>query len=105
MIFAGLIVIDAKKDLRAPLQPIGNSLLPAMMVESNDRKLTLAISSSATTFGVLDNVKEAMSVNGVALPGATESAVIAVDNTKAYFAVPTARFLAAGPQGASSSRA
>jgi len=63
VIFAGLIIIDASKDRRAPLQPIGNSLLPAMMVESNDRKLTLAISSSATTFGVLDNVKEAMSVS------------------------------------------
>jgi hypothetical protein len=99
VIFAGLIVIDAKKDLRAPLQPIGNSLMPAMMVESNDRKLTLAISSSATTFGVLDNVKEAMSVNGVALPGATESAVIAVDNTKAYFAVPTARIPGGGTAG------
>ena len=91
IISSGLIIIDASKDLRAPVPPIGGTLLlPAMMVESNDRKLTLAISSSGSSFGVMDNVKEAMSVSGVALPGATESAVISVDNTKAYFAVPTA---------------
>jgi hypothetical protein len=38
----------------------------------------------------MDNVKESMTVSNVSLPGITESAVIAVDNTKAYFAVPTA---------------
>jgi len=99
VIFAGLIIIDASKDRRAPVQAIGNSLLPATMFESNDRKLTLAISSSGSSFGVLDNVKEAMSVTNVALPGATESAVIAVDNTKAYFAVPTAPIPGGGTAG------
>ncbi len=99
VIFAGMIIIDASKDRRAPLQPIGNALLPAMMVESNDRKLTLAISSSGSSFGVMDNVKETMTVTGVALPGATESAVIAVDNTKAYFAVPTAPIPGGGTAG------
>ncbi len=101
VIAAGLIIIDASKDRRAPLQAIGGStiFLPGMMVESNDRKLTLAISSSGTSFGVMDNVKEAMSVNNVALPGASESAVIAVDNTKAYFAVPTAPVPGGGTAG------
>jgi hypothetical protein len=100
----GLIIVDAKNDRRAPLQAIGggvanSGLLPAMMVESNDRKFTLAISSSATAFGVFDNVKEAMSANGIALPGTTESAVISVDNTKAYFAVPTAPVPGGGAEG------
>jgi hypothetical protein len=99
LIFAGLIIIDAQKDRRAPVKLIGNTLLPTMMVESDDRKLTLAISSSGNTFGVMDNVKEAMSVTSVALPGATESAVIAVDNTKAYFAVPTAPIPGGGTDG------
>jgi hypothetical protein len=91
IISSGFIIIDASKDLRAPVPPIGGTLLlPTMMVESNDRKLTLAISSSGSSFGVMDNVKESMTVSNVSLPGITESAVIAVDNTKAYFAVPTA---------------
>jgi len=101
---AGLIIIDANKDRRALVPTIGGSggnsgLLPAMMVESNDRKLTLAIGSSGSSFSVMDNVKEAMSVINVALPGASESAVISVDNTKAYFAVPTAPVPGGGTAG------
>jgi hypothetical protein len=100
VIAPGLIIIDASKDRRALVPPVGGvGLLPAMMVESNDRKLTLAISSSGSSFGVMDNVKETMTATGVALPGTTESAVISVDNTKAYFAVPTAPVPGGGSAG------
>jgi hypothetical protein len=62
-----------------------------MMVESNDRKLTLAVSSSFNAIEVMDNVKESMTISGLSLPGATESVVISADNTTAYAAVPTAQ--------------
>src|SRR5215468_3920812 len=99
IVSSGLIIIDAKKDVRAPLPPVGPSLLPAMMFESNDRKLTLALSNNSQSFGVMDNLKEAMTISGLPLPGATESVVISNDNTTAYFAVPTARIPGGGTSG------
>jgi hypothetical protein len=90
IIFAGLILIDAQKDRRAPAQPIGTGFLPGMMVESNDRKITLAVSSTFNSIEVLDNVKESIILNGLTLPGATESVVISADNATAYAAVPNA---------------
>ena len=101
VIFAGLIVIDAHKDRRAPVAPIGGgSFSPGMLVESNDHKFTLAVSSTFDSIEVIDNVKEAASVTNLALPGATESVVISVDNTTAYAAVPTAPVPGGGRPGA-----
>jgi hypothetical protein len=99
VIFGGLIIIDAQKDHRAPVQAIGSGFLPGMLVESNDHKFTLAVSSTFNSIEVLDNVKEATSVNNLALPGATESVVISVDNTTAYAAVPTAPVPGGGTAG------
>lgn len=100
VIFAGLIVIDAHKDRRAPVAPIGGgSFSPGMLVESNDHKFTLAVSSTFDSIEVIDNVKEAASVTNLALPGATESVVISVDNTTAYAAVPTAPVPGGGTAG------
>jgi hypothetical protein len=99
IIFAGLILIDAEKDKRAPAQPIGSSFLPGMLVESNDHKITLAVNSTFNAIEVMDNVKEATTLNDLALPGATESVVISVDNTKAYAAVPSAQVPGGGSAG------
>jgi hypothetical protein len=99
VIFAGMIIIDAEKDHRANAQPVGNNLLPAMMFESNDRKVTLALSSNSTSFGLMDNVKESMTIGSLALPGATESVAISNDNTTAYFAIPTAQVPGGGTSG------
>lgn len=99
IIFAGLILIDAEKDLRAPAQPIGSSFLPGMLVESTDHKITLAVNSTFNAIEVMDNVKEATALNNLALPGATESVVISVDNTTAYAAIPTAQVPGGGSAG------
>jgi hypothetical protein len=99
VIFGGLLLIDAQKDKRAPVQAIGPSFLPGMLLESNDRKITLAVSSTFNTIEVMDNVKEAISLSSLALPGATESLVISPDNTTAYAAVPTAAIFGGGTTG------
>ncbi|HST11686.1 MAG TPA: hypothetical protein VLL05_15025 [Terriglobales bacterium] len=99
VIFGGLILINAEKDLRAPIQPIGPSFKPGMLVESNDHKFTLAVSSTFDAIEVMDNVKEAISLSDLALPGATESVVISPDNTTAYAAVPTAPVAGGGTTG------
>jgi len=99
VIFAGLIVIDAQKDRRAQVQAIGSGFLPGMLVESNDHKFTLAVSSTFNSIEVLDNVKETVSLTDLALPGATESVVISDDNSTAYAAVPTAPVPGGGTAG------
>jgi hypothetical protein len=99
LLSAGLIILDGKKDHRAPLPPIGSGLQPAMLVESNDRKITLAVSSTFNSIEVLDNVKESMLLNNLTLPGPTESVVISPDNTTGYAAVPTAPVPGGGAAG------
>ncbi|MGC2194798.1 MAG: hypothetical protein WA628_08980 [Terriglobales bacterium] len=96
---AGLIIIDAQKDLRAFAAPVGTQgFLPTMMVVSNDRKLTVAVGSTGTSLQVVNNLTEAATgtVN-LPQPGTTESVVISVDNATVYAAVPNA----AVPGGAS----
>jgi hypothetical protein len=96
---AGLVILDATKDLRANVAPVGSGFLPASMVVSNDRKITVALSSTNNSLEVMDNIKEAIASAGtISLPGTTESVVISVDNSTAYVAVPTAPV----PGGASS---
>jgi hypothetical protein len=96
-----VIIIDAKKDLQAARVSsggtgglLGGSFLPAMLIESNNRQTTLAVSSSGTQVQVISNSSEA-ATGTVTLPGITESVVISVDGTTAYAAVPTAQI----PQG------
>jgi hypothetical protein len=97
----GLIIIDALKDLRANIAPIGgSSFLPAMMVVSNDRKLTVAVSSVGASLQVVNNLTEAVTgtVN-LPQPGSTESLVISVDNATAYVAIPQAPVAGGGTTG------
>lgn len=94
---AGLLIIDANKDLRASL--VGSSVQPAQMVLSNDKKLTLAVGNTFTSFEVMDNVQEKVTIPNVPLPGPTDNVVISIDNTKAYAAVPTASVPGGGSAG------
>ena len=100
---AGLIVIDAKDDLRANQAPIGSStsgFQPTTMVVSNDRKITLSLSNTFNSVQVVDNVKQTQSAAGViSLPGTTESMLISPDNATGYAAVPTAPVPGGGSSG------
>jgi hypothetical protein len=94
----GLLIIDALKDL--PARSLGTSLPPTMMVLSNDRKLTLAVSITGTSLQVVNNQTEtATGAVNLPQPGTTESVVIAVDNATAYAAVPQAPVAGGGTTG------
>jgi hypothetical protein len=69
-----------------------------MMEISNDRKITVAISSALTSVQIVDNIKEA-ATGTIPLPGATESVVISPDNATGYAAVPTAPVPGGGSTG------
>lgn len=103
---AGFILIDAQKDLRANIGIIGSGgIQPAKLILSNDRKITVAISSDNRALEILDNLKESvqpfssLTVPDISLPGTTESLVISVDNATAYAAVPNAPVPGGGPTG------
>jgi hypothetical protein len=97
----GYIVIDAQKDLHARTAGIASNIEPTMMVLSNDRKLTLALSNDNRSIEIVNNTTEALSsVGTLNLPGTTESYVISADNTTAYAAVPNASVPGGGSLGA-----
>ena len=98
---AGVIIIDALKDLQAArVAPggLGSAFQPGMMVESDNRQTTLALASDGKSVQVLSNSGEA-AVGTVLMPGVTESAVISVDAATAYVAVPNAAIPAGAPGG------
>ena len=97
----GLIVIDAKQDRQAKLITPGTSLfLTGMMVLSNNRQTTLAVSSLGTSIEVVNNSTEAVT-GSITLPGpgSTESVVISVDGTIGYAAVPASPVPLGAPGG------
>jgi hypothetical protein len=97
----GLIIIDALKDLRANVAPIGGTFQPAMMVLSSDRKLTVAVGSTGTTLEVVNNQTEAATVTvNLPQPGSIESLVISADNATGYAAIPQAPVPGGGSTGA-----
>jgi len=94
---AGILIIDASRDLQAArVSPggIGSSFQPAMMVESNNRQTTVAVSSDGKSLQVINNSTESVS-GTITLPGVTQSVVISVDGSTAYAAVSNAQI----PQG------
>jgi hypothetical protein len=95
---SALIVVDAQKDRQAKLiTPSASFFAPGMMVLSNNRQLTLAVSSSGTSVEVVNNTTEAVTgAINLPAPGSTESVVISVDAATGYAAVPAAAI----PQGA-----
>jgi hypothetical protein len=102
VVSAGLIIVNADKDVRAPVTVIstGTGSTPGMMVVSNNRKLTLAFSPAANTIAVVNNQQEAMSTTTpISIPGPTESMAISADNLTGFAAVPTAPIPGGSPGG------
>jgi hypothetical protein len=91
---AGVFIVDAENDVRAPASPIFAGNTPGMMVLTPNRTLTLVFSGSGTQFSlnqftIINNATEA-AAGSVPLPGVTESFVVSPDSSTAYVAVPTA---------------
>jgi len=97
---AGLIIIDALKDVRAVAAPISASggFQPGNMYLADNRSLTLAVSNINATLGIFNNKTEA-NVGTVGLPGASDSVVLSPDASTAYAAVPTAANAGSPPGG------
>jgi hypothetical protein len=99
---AGLIIINAEKDARAPVAPISltnfSSFFPGMMVVSDNRQITLAVSNPTNTIGIFANSQE-KAIASVSLPGNTDSVVISTDGLTGYAAAPSAPVPAGNPGG------
>ena len=91
-----LIVINALTDAQTAFRVGAAFFRPAMMVLSNNRQTTLAVSDTGTQVEVVNNASESVSGSPILLPGATQSVVISTDTTTGFAAVPTAPI----PEGA-----
>jgi hypothetical protein len=98
---SALIVVDALKDRQAKLiTPSASAFAPGMMVLSNNRQLTLAVSSTGTSVEVVNNTTEAVTGSiSLPAPGSTESVVISVDAATGYAAVRAAPIPLGAPGG------
>lgn len=95
---AGLLVVDAERDVRAFQAPITAGATPGMMVLTPNHIQTLAFSATGNTLSLVNNAQETAAAT-VTLPGFTESIVVSPDSLTAYVAVPTAP-LVGHPPGA-----
>jgi hypothetical protein len=99
---AGLIVVDAQKDVRAPVAPLSlasfSAFFPGRMVVSDNRQITVAVSNSTNTIGIFSNAQES-SIGSVKLPGPTDSVVLSTDALTGYAAVPAAPLAGGNPGG------
>jgi len=99
---AGLIIVNAQKDARAPVAPLSltnfSSFFPGMMVVSDNRQITLAVSNPTNTIGIFANSQE-KAIASVFLPGPTDSVVISTDGLTGYAAAPSAPVPAGNPGG------
>lgn len=93
---AGLVVVDAQRDV----EPVGSSIpagaTPGMMAVTPNRNETLVFSPSGNLFSLISNASEG-SVAQLTLPGFTESFVVSPDSLSAYVAVPTAPVVGQSP--------
>jgi hypothetical protein len=93
---AGLIVIDAQRDV----EPIGASIpagaTPGMMVVTPNRNQTLVFSSADKLLSLINNASSASAAQ-LTLPGLTDSFVVSPDSLTAYVAVPTAKVVGQSP--------
>jgi hypothetical protein len=93
---AGVQIIDAAKDVRAPVQAISAGATPGLMVVTPNRVQTLVFSKSDNKLTLISNAGESASAQ-ITLPGFTESFVVSPDSLTAYIAVPTATVGAQSP--------
>jgi hypothetical protein len=95
-VLAGVQIIDAEKDVRAPVQAISAGATPGLMVVTPNRVQTLVFSKSDSKLTLISNAGESASAQ-ITLPGFTESFVASPDSLTAYIAVPTAPVVAQSP--------
>jgi|SRR6266849_926096 hypothetical protein len=95
-VLAGVQIIDAEKDVRAPVQAISAGATPGLMVVTPNRVQTLVFSKSDNKLTLISNAGESTSAQ-ITLPGFTESFVVSPDSLTAYIAVPTAPVVAQSP--------
>ncbi len=95
-VLAGVQIIDAEKDVRAPVQAISAGATPGLMVVTPNRVQTLVFSKSDNRLTLISNAGESASTQ-ITLPGFTESFVVSPDSLTAYIAVPTAPVVAQSP--------
>ena len=93
---AGLIIVDASKDVRAlvPMISAGNN--PGLMALSPSKRLTLAFSGSDNSITAINNSTES-SIGSATLRGPTESMAVSVDGSTAYAAVSSAPVVGQSP--------
>jgi hypothetical protein len=92
----GVQIIDAEKDVRAPVAAISAGATPGLMVVTPNRVQTLVFSHADNKLTLISNGGESPSAQ-VTLPGFTESFVVSPDSLTAYIAVPTAPIVAQSP--------
>ena len=95
-VLAGVQIIDAEKDVRAPVQAISAGATPGLMVVTPNRVQTLVFSKSDNKLTLISNAGESASAQ-ITLPGFTESFVVSPDSLTTYIAVPTATVVAQSP--------
>jgi hypothetical protein len=98
---AGVYIVNAATDVRAPAGAISAGNNPGMMVLTPNRAQTLVFSGNGTQtsdnqFSIINNGTEA-TAGHMTLPGMTESFVVAPDSSAAYVAVPTAPVVGEAP--------
>jgi WD40 repeat protein len=93
---AGVQILDAQNDKRAPVAAIGAGNTPRMMVVTPNRVQTLVFSPSDSRLTLISNGGESASAS-IVLPGFTESYVVSPDSLTAYIAVPTAPVVGQSP--------
>lgn len=93
---AGLLVVDADRDVRAFQSPITAGITPGLMVVTPNHVQTLAFSATGNTLSLVSNAQES-ALASVSLPGFTESIVVSPDSQTAYVAIPTAPLVGKPP--------
>jgi DNA-binding beta-propeller fold protein YncE len=89
-VLAGLIVVDAQRDVESIASPISAGVTPGMMVVTPNRNQTLVFSPADNLLSLINNASDANAAQ-LTLPGFTESFVVSPDSLTAYAAVPTAK--------------
>jgi hypothetical protein len=98
---AGVYIVNAQTDVRAPVGPISAGNTPTMMVLTPNQAQTLVFSGNGTQFSdnqftLINNASESATEH-VILPGMTASFVASPDSSTAYVAVPTAPVIGQSP--------
>jgi hypothetical protein len=85
----GVQIIDAAKDVRAPVASISAGATPGLMVVTPNRVQTLVFSPADNNLTFISNAGESAS-GRITLPSFTESIVVSPDSLTGYVALPTA---------------